>query len=414
MSNSTRIFSFGLGRSPSRSLVKGLARATNGHFVFIPPDTSVDIYVGEQLEKALQSSITNVQVKWNLGRNIINVPTTTPPVYANHRLIVYALAGDDDENQSGVFDHYSSVELYNDQHRLGEAKVKQIPNVSDNGSIGRLAAKALILELQHSKLSSSNKKNGSRQARFEEQVEEEKEKSSNDEKENRKKRIIELSLKYNILSPYTAFVGIEKRVNGNNDDMVLREVPIQISADDQHLNTSLFIHNQSYQTQLSCLSAASSAFYMDSIAGCADMDQARYSPNIALNDSYDYRFKLLESYLSSSTASSVPEEKEEMFPAGDQDIVRYLISKQEFDGLWDLNSKEIEQLTGKPLTHFQQPTDVQVLVSAVVILVLETRFTSFSSMWHGVVQKARKRLLDLLGNDNKKLNSLFEDIRKQL
>jgi hypothetical protein len=50
-----------------------------------------------------------------------------------------------------------------------------------------------------------------------------------------KKRIIELSLKYNILSPYTAFIAVQKRINANNDDMVLREIPIQISADDQHL-----------------------------------------------------------------------------------------------------------------------------------------------------------------------------------
>ncbi len=422
MSSSTRIFSFGLGRSPSRSLVKGLARATNGHFVFIPPDTSVDIYVGEQLEKALQSSITNIQVKWNLGRNVINVPTTTPPVYVNHRLIVYALADDHDENQSHVFDHNSSVKLYNDKHRLGEAKVNQIPNVSDNGSIGRLAAKALILELQHSNLSSSNKKKGSRQARFEKQVEEE-----------RKKRIIELSLKYNILSPYTAFVGIEKRVNGNNDDMVLREVPIQISADDQHLNKSLFTHKLFSPAQVSCLLAPRRACY--SFSNCYDanenfvydcqMNDAIHSgnfqvaagfnsPDIDSRGSFDSDLVSFESYVSSSIANRVTEEKEGTFPAEDQDIVRYIISKQEFDGLWDFNSKDIEELTGKPLTHFQQSTDVQVLVSAVVILVLETRFTSFSSMWHGVVQKARKRLLDLLGNDNKKLNTLFEDIRKQL
>jgi hypothetical protein len=100
MSTSTRIFSFGLGRSPRRSLVKGLARATNGRFVFIPPDTNVDTFVGHQLKKALQSSITNIHVKWNLGRNVINVPTTTPPVYVNDRLIVYALVNDD--NEAGV------------------------------------------------------------------------------------------------------------------------------------------------------------------------------------------------------------------------------------------------------------------------------------------------------------------------
>ncbi|CAF1502148.1 unnamed protein product [Rotaria sordida] len=49
MATSTRIFSFGLGHSPSRSLVKGLTRATNGRFVFIPPNSSVEIHVGEQL-----------------------------------------------------------------------------------------------------------------------------------------------------------------------------------------------------------------------------------------------------------------------------------------------------------------------------------------------------------------------------
>ena len=62
MASSTRIFSFGLGKSPSRSLVKGLARSANGRFVFIPPYSKVDTYVGQQLEKALQPSIINVDV----------------------------------------------------------------------------------------------------------------------------------------------------------------------------------------------------------------------------------------------------------------------------------------------------------------------------------------------------------------
>jgi len=417
MSNSTRIFSFGLGRSPSRSLVKGLARATNGHFVFIPPDTNVDVYVGEQLEKALQSSITNIQVKWNLGRNVINVPTTPPPVYVNHRLIVYALAHDD--NELRIFDHNSSVELYNDKHRLGEAKVNQVPNVSDNGTIARLAAKALILELQHSKLPSSNKKNGSRQARFEKQMQEEREKSLNDEKEERKKRIIELSLKYNILSPHTAFVGIEKRVNGNNDDMVLREVPIEISADDQHLDNSIFPQMCFAASPTLCFSTNNldmDMFCCNNISyssRSANIDLLTYGLELSHDDECEYTFMKNDTFSSEKEITTI-EEKKDTFPAGDQDIVRYLISKQAFDGLWDLDSKEIEQLTGKPLSHFQQSANIQVLVSAIIVLVLETRFTSFSSMWHGVVQKARKALLGLLGNDNKKLNTLFDDIHKQL
>jgi uncharacterized coiled-coil DUF342 family protein len=54
-------------------------------------------------------------------------------------------------------------------------------------------------------------------------------------KETIKERIVQISLEHNILSSFTAFVGIEKRMNASNADMVLRKVPIEISADNQYL-----------------------------------------------------------------------------------------------------------------------------------------------------------------------------------
>jgi hypothetical protein len=115
-----------------------------------------------------------------------------------------------------------------------------------------------------------------------------------------------------------------------------------------------------------------------------------------------------------SGTSQFKAQTEEVWPTNNQDIVRYLIDKQKFDGSWELDATNIERLTGKPLIAFQQLTNNQVLISAIVIAVLETRFNSFSLMWHGVVQKARKRLVDLLGKDVKKLDALLEEIRKQL
>ncbi|CAF4112423.1 unnamed protein product [Rotaria sp. Silwood2] len=218
MASSTRIFSFGLGASPSRSLVKGLARSTNGRFVFIPPNTNVDIYVNEQLQKALPPSINHVQVKWNLGMpHVHSAPTHLPPVYANDRAIVYGLI----DNTTTSFDRNSSVQLFirDTHHLLGEAKIDQISSMNTDKFIKRLAAKETITS--------------SLQSRFEDEATSTKE--TTDKKELIMKRIIGLSLKYNILSPYTAFVGVEKRVDANNIDMVLREVPIQISVDDQHL-----------------------------------------------------------------------------------------------------------------------------------------------------------------------------------
>ncbi|CAF1022949.1 unnamed protein product [Adineta steineri] len=425
MATSSRIFSFGLGHSPSRSLVKGLARATNGRFVFIPPNTSADVHVGEQLQKALQSCITNVQVKWNLGTTaLMSVPTKTPPVYVNDRLIVYALI----EDKSHKFDHSSSVELKTEQHRLGEANITQIPVTSNNATIARLAAKALILELQHSKLPpSTNKGNvGSRQTRFQQPVVSKDESTTT--KETTQKRIIDLSLKYNILSPHTAFVGVEKRVNASNSDMVLREVPIQISADDQHLGIHSSIRFASGASTAHCFAAMSPTMMCrSSIAlpkGAAAsrtanlcfqnpflMDTCSYSDDDDDDDDDD-----MDKSGVVHTSSSITNEKakEDAWPTDNQDIVRYLVSKQKFNGSWDLDSKSIEKLTGKPLSHFQQSTNNQILVSAIVIAVLETRFAALSSTWHGIVQKARKRLIDLLGKDSKALESLLEDIRKNL
>ena len=115
-----------------------------------------------------------------------------------------------------------------------------------------------------------------------------------------------------------------------------------------------------------------------------------------------------------SDISEFKAQTEEVWPTNNQDIVRHLIDKQKFDGSWELDAKNVERLTGKPLITFQQLANNQVIISAIVIAVLETRFTSFSSMWHGVVQKARKRLIDLLGKDTKKLDTLLEKIKKQL
>jgi hypothetical protein len=413
MATSTRIFSFGLGQSPSRSLVKGLARATNGRFVFIPPNTSVDVHVGEQLQKALQPCITNVQVKWNLGTTAMtSVPTKIPPVYVNDRLIVYALV-DDKTNQ---FEHNSSVELKTEQHQLSVAKIVRVPSMSSNETIARLAAKALILELQHSKLPPSTKKSsaGSLQTRFQEPT------ASNDEsattKEATKKHIVDLSLKYNILSPHTAFIGVEKRLNASNADMVFREVPIQISADDQHLARApvkmmmkCMAMPRMMPSMAKSFSNSSSQLRNSEVAGAYLMVDS--SADYAYSDVNDI---LMDADEVGAVMSPIQKVKEEVWPTDNQDIVRYLINKQKFDGSWNLDSKSVQQLTGKPLSDFQLSTNSQVLVSAIVIAVLETRFASFSSMWHGVVQKARKRIIDLLGKDIKKLDSLLEDIRKQL
>ncbi|CAF1159627.1 unnamed protein product [Adineta steineri] len=444
MATSTRIFSFGLGQSPSRALVKGLARTTNGRFVFIPPNSSVDLYVGEQLQKALQPCITNVHAKWNLGTPVQTAPTQLPPVYVNDRLIVYALL----EDKTVPFDHNSSVELQiGSEHRsIGMAKINHIPSVSSNETIARLAAKALILELQHAKLPSSNTKTGSTQARFQElqkAMETKEEKMETSSEETTKQRIITLSLKYNILSPLTAFVGIEKRTNTSKTDMILREVPIQISADDQHLQRSGSgrgfgglglgrggalrhrkilpegIQSRRRVTRSATAYASNSNLMLSKkkqrLVGEPTVNQhhvammSAEASALEEDDADDFSDTI-------SKKKKIKSPIKEIWPSNDDDVVRYLIDKQKFNGLWDLDSQAVQNLTGKTLAEFLQNNsqiEQQVLISAIIVVVLETRFASLQTLWHGIVQKARKRLVNLLGPDPTILHQLLENIQKQ-
>jgi predicted nucleic acid-binding Zn-ribbon protein len=464
------------------------------------------------------------------------------------------------DDKSTPFDHNVSVELYSGQHRLGDAKINRIPSVCNDGTIVRLAAKALILELHHTKLPSSNKEDmiDSRQIQCEEHGQQQTT-TSNDEskmtKEKIKERIIQISLEHNILSPFTAFVGIEKRVNASNADMVLREVPIEISADNQYskyLETrmSQMRHEQAksqmrHEQAMSQMCYASLHERYDYAAERyhQEYDKARWQLNEAHNhyaeserhyttaeqhycearNDYEKAQQNLkhseDKKKSSSTVSEEPDlqhekacaqmllteavaslkhwehekasaheslmrQKHEMQSAerrmhmiredlshwehekrsaqmhyqmaraslgddnrlssemhyvealqryehekrpskksravvrnddqGEQDIVRHLIHQQKFDGLWDVDAKVIVQLTGKSLSDFQQLDNTEMLMSAIIIVVLETHFTSLSSMWYGIVQKARKRLIDMLDKDNNKLDALLDDIRKQL
>ena len=96
----------------------------------------------------------------------------------------------------------------------------------------------------------------------------------------------------------------------------------------------------------------------------------------------------------------------------DLELVRHIIAQQQFDGLWNVDERTIEKLTSKSLADFEQmENNTTVLITAVIIAAFEERFASLSSLWHGVVQKARARLIQLLNNDKAQLDELLAKIR---
>ncbi|CAF1110454.1 unnamed protein product [Adineta ricciae] len=192
--------------------------------------------------------------------------------------------------------------------------------------------------------------------------------------------------------------------------MVLREVPIEISADDQHLQvrrpaapTCGMSHLMCYKRDIPSKSKA-----MPRLSNFAPM-----SSNASAR--MDLDFTAAPRGRRESHAKNIPIDVDNgEFPSGDEDIVRYLIDKQNFDGLWSVDSDIIQKLTGKSLTQFQYSAQKELIISAIIIILLETRFSSYSSMCSGIIQKSKKRILDLLNKDQNQFQSLFDGIRQQL
>ncbi|CAF4329407.1 unnamed protein product, partial [Rotaria sp. Silwood2] len=430
---------------PSRALVKGLARATNGYFSFIAPQTNVDIYVAEQLARALQPSISDVYVKWNTNQHILHkVPEHAPPVFVGDRLLFYALF-----DETMPFDHTITAGLFTDtqQQPIGLAHIDHVPSVLSSQLVMHLAAKALLRELL------------------------------NDQKAIDKELLVKISNKYGILCPYTAFIGVERRLNANSEsniDMELREVPIMISKTSgkpisrfrafspmpsQRLQTlrhdidsvvsvmqrNMFLsrgerlddleyHCSTLQANASRFSKAvsqekafsvnigsifqpainfvSSLFTKKStknIAASSDLKPASYSTNDDVDQS------LNSSNSSNSQTSKI------IWPADEQKLVDRFIELQQYDGLWILTTDDVNQLTGKSLTIFSSSIieklekNIQQLIitTVIVMILLETRCLTLKTLWHALSNKAYKRLKELLDGDESKIEQLMKDIRDQ-
>ncbi|CAF1384138.1 unnamed protein product [Adineta ricciae] len=401
MSATTRIFSFGLGYSPSRALVKGLARATNGYFVFVPPDAKVDSYVGSQLGRALQPSLVNARLQWHgLSVNGSQAPQTIPPLYINDRVLVYALFAMNPFEKKNA-----SVDVMIDEHKISSIRLSD-SKIRRSDTIRRLAAKALIQELEH------KNRNGQ-------------------DVEDRKaveERILQLSLDHGILSAYTAFVGVETSTpKDSNIKSVVRHIPIQISKGDEHLFQSSFSSNFNFMNYMQpqslgvgpgqypiAMSFAPAMSHRHGAISGMGLPGMRGPPPRPSGFAYASApmgaAGLAADYDGAFVSTTTPG------ASLSHDPVRWLIRQQSFNGLWKLSDSDIRTLTsGKELSAFSSSVtqNRDALSTALVIAVLESKHGQESNLWSAVVSKGRKQLL-ALGLNSSEVNLLIGEIKQQL
>jgi hypothetical protein len=348
------------------------------------------------------------------------VPQHAPPVFVDDRLIFYAML-----DESMPFDHATTVELVSEtsDQPLNVARIDHIPPVLGSQTITRLAAKALLRELMHASEATP------------------------------KERLVDLSLKYGILCPHTAFVGVERRLGvdvNSNASMELREVSIMpghSTASHPISSPSSIVQRCSVQYQLAdvkdvmlqnlslmlerdekldSLECRSDKLCKDSSAFTCSAKNLRQKRGINVSTLLHPISSLFSSFFAGNDAASSPvpvELKVEVeWPKDEQKLVERCVERQQYDGAWELTHEDVKQLTGKSLTDFSSPVLAKMkendrkmmTTTAIVMSVLETRCISSKVLWQALSNKAHKHLTDLLQGNQEQVEQLLKDIRNHL
>ncbi|XP_073467172.1 von Willebrand factor A domain-containing protein 5A-like [Aquarana catesbeiana] len=178
-----RCFTFGIGEGASTSLIKGMARAGSGTFEFITGKDRMQPKVLRALKCSLQPIVKDISLTWTLPSSVESIVLSKVPtaIFHGQRSIVYTQLKGKVENEAD-----GEVCL---QYKFKDEIIKndlcfplKVQNV-ERPTIHRLAAKALISELEHGTESPS---------------------------EDVKKKILETSLQSGVVSSLTAYVAVNK------------------------------------------------------------------------------------------------------------------------------------------------------------------------------------------------------------
>ncbi|XP_075768105.1 von Willebrand factor A domain-containing protein 5A-like isoform X2 [Pelodiscus sinensis] len=199
---SCRCFSFGIGEGASTALIKGIAQAGGGSAEFITGQDRMQPKALQSLKRALQLAVTCIALSWDLppGMEAVLLGPAPKVIFAVHRCLIYAqLRGQPPPPGTAV----GGVTL---QYCIREQSYKETlafplqPQAGDRLPVHRLAAKALLLDLEEA-MSAGAKGAWS--------------------------RALEASLSSGVVCSLTAYVGVDTaRGQPVQGPLVRRDVPV--------------------------------------------------------------------------------------------------------------------------------------------------------------------------------------------
>ncbi|EFA82859.1 type A von Willebrand factor domain-containing protein [Heterostelium album PN500] len=187
-SSKCRLFCFGVGPDVSRHLIKSLTRLGAGFAEFITPNKRPSTKkIIAQLQRTVAPAMSNVRVVFDSSDKITQTPATITSIFRSERQVVYAF--------SGICTRATLTAQAPGGGLISNAVHTPEIGFLRGNLIHRLAARSMIREYNDGSYSDSKLQHDLI-------------------KMNKKQDIIDLSIKYSIVTEFTSFVAIEKREKG--------------------------------------------------------------------------------------------------------------------------------------------------------------------------------------------------------
>ncbi len=191
-----RLFSFGVGSSPNRSLLERMAQLGHGTAQYIRQDQDAQPVITDMLSRISKPYLTDVEINWG-GLRVTDVyPDPIPDLYSAQPLILFARY---EVGGAAVVTLRGRIDGLPYEERISVSLPDWNP---DNGSLASVWAREKIKYLMLERL-------GGRKASIEEEV-------------------TNLALEYNLMSQYTSFVAVDEVIPEGSDTTLPRTIAIPV------------------------------------------------------------------------------------------------------------------------------------------------------------------------------------------
>lgn len=182
--NMTRVFTIGIGSAVSHSLIRDIAKVSGGEYEVINYSNEKDMTkehilgcVNRQVDRMFKPVLRGAKIQWNTDK-CHSTTQQLRPMFTDEPYTIFGQLDEpfpDGHKVDLIYKNYQGIEI---------TETLDVGEVKNGGILGRLAANERLLEM----------------------------KCIHDDMEKMRVPIVKLSQDYNILSPFTKFIGVKHNI----------------------------------------------------------------------------------------------------------------------------------------------------------------------------------------------------------